>query len=56
MHKSAYLDQRFESLGPEKTVLEQLRVVNSTDLKINFRMRLAQLGFGAKKERRKVAH
>jgi len=47
--ESAYLDQRLESLDPEKTVLEQLQLANCTATEGDLRMRLAQLGLDAQK-------
>lgn len=47
--ESAYLDQRLENLNPEKTVLEQLQLANSTTSEGELRMRLAQLGLNAQK-------
>lgn len=40
----AYLDQRLESLDPDKTVLDQLQLANRTASEGELRMRLAQLG------------
>ncbi|WP_163576225.1 ABC-F family ATP-binding cassette domain-containing protein [Halomonas faecis] len=45
----AYLDQKLESLDPEKTVLDQLRSTNRTATEAEQRMRLAQLGLDAQK-------
>lgn len=47
--KRAYLDQCLQALAPEKTVLEQLRLANSTATEADLRMRLAQLGLDAQR-------
>ncbi len=47
--EKAYLDQRLESLEPDKTVLEQLQLANRSTTEGELRMLLAQLGLDAQK-------
>lgn len=47
--EKAYLDQRLESLEPEKSVLEQLQLANRSTTEGELRMLLAQLGLTRKR-------